>query len=217
MSTFRVDSSRFERRLRKLRADTPRAREETLRQMVRQVAAVIAGNWPRDTNRSARGWIMAFNDLGLGPFPVPPVVESKYQARNEARLFNQLRKWELAVKRYERQGRFDKWYRKAVRKRDKASEQVERYLASQGTAVVIGGRSASALATIRDKVYGGEGRILETERGLVLAAVNKEPHTKIVESNTRIIARTSAAVWKFGGRRFFKSQLRKMDARARAA
>ena len=185
------------------------ARDKVLNLQVARVADEIMRTAPRDTNRYVRGYAQAFNQAGVGPLPVPAINPSSHANRIRQRLSRQYR-W--AARRLAMwygvvpgstvvtaPGRTkDKWYRKLIKQRDKAWDQIQKFTE---TSILIGGRktqydlvhgnitnlSLSSLATVRDKIYGGEGRRINLGGRTVIVVKNLEPHTNFVERRSRIM------------------------------
>ncbi len=219
--TCKVDRSRLLRDLHSIRRGLPTAREHALTAMGREFALVLERYWPRDTNRSARGWLIAANEAGLGPLIIPPVKSSKFADQWLLRLGRQLNKasqsyefWSKIVDhRYERTGRKGKWYTDALKHRDNASKRLEaarrelkrfnKIEGEGGGAIVIFGNSKkrSLDLTVRYKIYGGRGRRIETGTTSYAELANLEPHVRIVESRSRIVASGMAQLRSFGVKR----------------
>lgn len=135
--------------------------------------------------------------------------------------------------RYLNTGRKDRWARDAYNQVRKYEARVQRvqelyYIANEAlnqlrydpSAIVIWGRGAtksalgrSKLATVRDQVYGGEGKLQWVGDRLLMTLHNREPHASIVEKNHRVVARALAAVRVAGLRRAsraFKGSVQKV-------
>lgn len=115
--------------------------DSAVRSLADAVVEVLEKDWPRDTNRSAGGWIAAANDAGLRRRPIPAVVESKAYQWLLARLEDQvefyrrmlakreetLRYWSLIYeRRYTATGRKGKWERAAAAKKRSAEMKREK-------------------------------------------------------------------------------------------
>lgn len=120
--------------------------------------------------------------------------------------------------------------KKDLRKIEKAIARAEETLAkfsdadAAGAAVIlIHGRktkrkySLSSLASIREKVYGGEGRIIETASGFVVQVKNKEPHARIVERHTRAGRRVRAILKATGLKTVSRKALNELTEHTRRA
>lgn len=212
-------------RMRRVVANRTDARTAALKTLAERMIVYIVRTGPRDTNRFVRAYAMAGNDLGLGPFVAPPIRPGRYQA-NVRRLRSQWRKWAYIVERYEAEGRThykgvkktgpDRGYQKAKRLRDRAAKSLEQLLeAGEGSgAIVIGGRRGakglSQLASVRTKVYGGQGAWIISD-GRTLARIhNLEPHASIVNRNTRVVTDAVRAARRYGGRRLSEKYVREV-------
>jgi hypothetical protein len=212
---MRLDSSGMKRRNREMIGRTKRARREALRDGVRVLVLNLQRYSPQDTRRYVRAWSVAGKDAGSTGFPMPEIKATSRKAEYESRLYSQLA---AAEKRVKKLGDLKwTWYdskperaktgyyntlvkdlRRAEKRVEQAKEQIELANTSE-TFILIGGRKGkrgSGLATIRTKIYGGHGQILETSQGTAVRLVNKEPHAKIVERRSkslRLASRVAAS------------------------
>lgn len=200
MFSVRLDASRAKRKLGamvKARPDSRRAAVVAMTGLIVQRGLVTA---PRDTNRYYNGWAMAGNAAGIGRFPVLTLSRSSRFEQIEQRLLEEERYWVYVIQRYRSQGRYDRWYLKAVRRLEAAQREYERLFKAAGGAV-IGINTFSAAGSARTaralfKVYGGDGRIVNIENGsaTVVFLHNKEPHTSMVEKNTGNMRKAASIV-----------------------
>jgi ribosomal protein L18E len=211
----RLDASVFERRNARMLRNHRGTRDELVRRVGGRVQTTIEKDWPRDTNRSVRGFAMAHRDIGVQGVIVPAVRESAYTRQNLQRLVRQVRaagravnKWARIEQLYVRANRTHQKYYRTILKElrfhtkrfNRATEELERFtraVKEGGTPVVIGqGRkkyrrgvsTPTRIATVRSAVYGGEGRVRRSGDATVAEIRNKEPHVRIVERNRRIAA-----------------------------
>lgn len=175
--------------------------------VVQGVMTAIITNVPHDTNRLKRGYAMAANQANLGPFPVPDVQASKYRKDLGNRLSYQIAKFENSVAFWERiiqtrylsKGRKGKWLRDAQSKKRtaekrlaRAKEEADKFGATDSALVIFRSSKSGLTMTVRDKVYGGEGREISRPGFHGYQIHNLEPHASIVEKNTRVVAKALA-------------------------
>lgn len=192
------------------------ARQQALRVLTERAVRYIIANAPRDTNRFVRAYQQAGNDLGVGPFVLVPIESGRYMA-NVRRLRRQVALYDFRVRAYVNADRMyykgvkksglDKGYVKAKKQLDRAEAELAKLLEAgeDSGAIVIGGRrkakstSLSRLATVRTTVYGGEGRWLVGPDLTAARIVNREPHARLVNRNTRVVTDAVRAVRRYGG------------------
>lgn len=211
-----LDARVFERRNRRVLANHRRTRDGLVLDTGRRVHKNLDRDWPRDTNRSYRGWAMAHRDIGVRGVVVPALKESAYNERNLQRLQSQVAFYAKTVNRwagyeaaYARANRTHQGYYRVILKEIRFHERryrraveelfrLARAIEEGGTPVVIGsGRKKlrrgvpthTRIATVRATVYGGEGRIRRSGDATVAEIRNKEPHTRIVERNRRLASK----------------------------
>lgn len=207
----RVDTSALKRKLRETLRASPAAREAAVKAMAREVMAEVVREWPRDTNRSVNGWALAANKAEVGPLPVRPYNKASWHDRIFRVLERRARFWTFRVARYEREGRRDVWYRRAVRARDRAVLQLERMADTPHQAVIAfnlfgGGRDP----TVRHRIYGGTGRVERLASRTFVHLHNLEPHTTVVESRFGVLRRAQARFLGLGLRRAGKRYLEQL-------
>ena len=161
-----VSTLGLQHRLAGLNAITPAAGEVAVQLMAEEFVNHALSISPRDTNRYVRGWIEAGNKSGVGSWPLPPLIDSKFADKFAARLESQLasnesrmaaeqaavKHWaDLHQERYLSKGRTDKWERSLLKKKreaearlakvtalvERAREQVKKFHAG---AIVIWGK-----------------------------------------------------------------------------
>lgn len=230
MITCTVDRTRLVAEFGKVRRKLPEARAQALTVLGHEFGVAIDRYWPRDTNRSLAGWLKAANQAELGPFSIPMIRSSRFADQWAARLELQherarerLEFWDrIVVNRYEipfasgarqNRGKTARWYRDAKRHRDRARKLLDaanrelarfaRIEGAGGGAVVIFGNSLKRKLdlTVRHKVYGGRGRRIETPTSSYAELVNMEPHVRIVERRSRVVAAGAAQLRAFGIKR----------------
>jgi len=181
------DMSVFKRKVAALRRGSADGADAALTEIMKGVMGRILSETPKDTNRMIRGFVMAANDVGLGPFPVPDVQPSKYLPMLRSRLARQLRKlsnFAAFIKRQE--GEKSKSYRKIVKNRDRAKLELE---SLTGTSILILNKGRGVEFTVRNKIYGGIGYRGRTPvDGLRFTIINREPHAIIRERVSRTVA-----------------------------
>lgn len=196
-------------------------------QLFRQVS-------PADTNRYVAGWVRAALGAGATGLAVPALKESKGRRRNQLWLERQRDKAQEAVEAAEAlirawypPGRPRKGYFRRLQARlDKAhkrlqrAEQELRSFEQNESAIVIGGArrrdGSRGLATVRQRVFGGQGSIVRVGDQHVLIMRNLEPHAKLVErrSNTAATVRKLLAPSLQSGATLAARQLAKAAAAA---
>lgn len=166
---------------------------------------------PVDTGRYVRAVAQAVNFAGGGPIPVRTVTPSRHHAKYVGALKRQVDAWERYAKwRRERlnylypggsprRGRtaFYRGLAAQVRMAEKRERRAREELAKALTnddALFVGllhsGRSVDGrLATVRTKVYGGVGIVVETPRGAEARLTVLEPHARFLERRLRLFAR----------------------------
>lgn len=207
-----VDTRQGREKVRGFLQRGPAARRAAVVAMVRAIMERVHTTAPRDTNRYIRAWMQAANMAGVGPFPVPKVIPAKHRDAIYEALREQERFWGMITQRYESQRRYDKWYRQAQKKWERAREQLRKFLESEeadGAVIAINlrinrggkpgygqwglGRGMAKEIRILNKTYGGEGRLIDLPGSTTVHLRNKEPHASIVEHNQRVVARAYAA------------------------
>lgn len=196
MFRVRVDSSGLRR---KVSAYIGAGKEARTRGIVTMASIVVwraVADAPKDTRRFVRGWVLAGNAAGLDPMPVPVLQPPRKRDEIYKRLLRQAWFWAMIVRRYEQQARFDAWYQKAKRKLDRSLEELQKFERTEfGAVIAIGirNRLGTKLRTVRDKIYGGTGFVVQQRDGAEVVLHNLEPHTSIVEARTHVMANASRA------------------------
>lgn len=175
---FSIDSRVLKRKLRQAIAASPEARKVALPLVVSRVVQRIDDAAPRDTQRYVRGWIMAGREVGVTSLPLPGVRPSKRAEEIKAALLRRAKYWDYIVRRYEAQGRRDKWERKARRKLASAVKALESFTE---TAIAFNLRGGPREVSIRTKIHGGSGRVEVIGDRTYVELRNAEPHARIVE------------------------------------
>lgn len=207
-----VETKKAREKIRRVLQSGPSARRAAVVAMVRAIMQRVEVAAPRDTNRYVRAWMQAANMAGVGPFAVPNVVPAKHRDAIYEAILEQERFWGMIVQRYESQRRYDKWYRQAQKKLERAREQIRKFFESEeadGGMIAMNlrinrggkpgygqwgfGKGMAKEIRILNKVYGGEGRLLEGSHSTTVHLRNKEPHASIVEYNHKVMSRAYAA------------------------
>lgn len=189
MLRLKVDASKGKARIRKMLEGCPDARRTVVAASARMVLNRALATAKRDTNRYANGWAQAGNAAGIGLFRVRPLNKASRFNKIEVRLRGEVDWWARIVNRYDRVGRRDKWYARAARRLARAREEYERLMKAEDGAV-IAINAFSSLGSKRApralfKTYGGMGRIMNIGSRTYVVLRNLEPHSSIVERNTR--------------------------------
>lgn len=195
----------------------PEASKAQLRQITTSLMRRIAVTAKRDTNRYLRGFMMAGKDLGATEF-VPPIVASKYAARIRDLIESQkdrrgflLGKSKRELKAMYPDGKpknprtptYDYMYEQVQRREklyEKSKRELERLNQGGDTTLLIGflgsgnAQSGRKLLTVRNKIYGGVGRYIESRGTVYAVVINKEPHAKILEKKYRTFGNALSAV-----------------------
>lgn len=244
VATVTFDNSRLIRQLRALEQDHGAASDAAVTVMGEVMLERLGMLWPRDTNRSIRGWLMAGQSAGLTTAPLPPIKASKRRDVYLAALERQVAE---AEREFAKNDRFDSLYRqrgrtgepyyrkivsrknKARKTADRAREELNKALASEGIlfddrgGFVYGdGRylknhNLRRLTTVRVKVYGGTGRRMTLYGQRFLELTNYEPHAKIIERIARHghpLRVAMSSVRVVGMRRASDAYMRKMAERS---
>jgi len=218
MMKARVNIDRFRAKMARIRQKTPTAREAFVLAMAASFATEVIKATPKDTNRLARGWVEAAKGLGLEVGLVPPIVASKHREKLIVVLTKQLEKlerelayllqrehwWYTSQPQRKKTGYYNK-LQNQIRKQEervkKAVDDLQVYLGTEASIVMMRGSGAALNgyqrnldgkklnATIREKIYGGRGKIIRgaTTTGVVLS--NLEPHARAVEKYKGPVAR----------------------------
>lgn len=217
MIQVRVDTRVMDAKLARLRANRLDARREGTAVLANEVIRFVITRSPRDTNRYARGWQKAQNDISRGsqtvaPVPLDVIKPSRYAAGIRTRITKQASYWtgvrvklEHDLQRVERAG-FKRESPKGVRalKRLEKVKEIEsraremlRWINenpdSATHAILIGGKrrlnpyTFGRLARIDAKFHGGFARFAHTGSGTFVEVKNLEPHANIVEARTRLL------------------------------
>ena len=182
MTSATLDITGLRRKIAAIRRESPRALDEVDHRVADGVLSDVIIAAPRDTNRYVRGMAEAANAAGLGPFAVPALRPGKFAAEAKVRLEKQAAKWEAIVRRYEATNREDKWYRRAVKTRDRAREELAKW--DPYATIIFGGKGRKLEVTVRNKVYGGTGLRLVRDGRVVYILHNREAHASLVAALT---------------------------------
>lgn len=203
----KLDISGALQKFARLRAAGPAARSAALRVAMQGVMVALINHTPRDTHRMVRGFQMAANQAGLGPFVIDQVRGSRRHLKYLRDLEEQVNaarrkvaRWEGWRDGYIRQGRTGQpYYQKILRQLDpnrrgtpgwalKRAEEELAKLRDADHAVVVENRGRSLKLTVRNTIYGGTGRAFETPTGSYITITNLEPHAIIQERRKRTVA-----------------------------
>lgn len=121
------------------------------------------------------------------------------------------------------------YYKKLVRRArknrkslDRLTEEYKKALGSESfiffdSDSFIQRRQGRRFSTVRDKIYGGEGRMEKDQNGVRVELINKEPHVRIIERHPHLghpIATTRAVVYSAGrahaGRKYLEVARRRL-------
>jgi hypothetical protein len=162
------------------------ARTAALTTAMDLAASEILAKTPVDTHRLKRGFVMAFNEMGLKPRPVPEITESKRKWKKQRKLVRQLLFLDFKVKTMEAVGPLDpgatKILRKYIQWRQRALEELEKFA---GDSIIAINKGRGVEITVRNKVYGGRGAVVQGDGVTRLEGVNLEAHASIRERTNR--------------------------------
>jgi hypothetical protein len=218
MYRCRVNRKGLERKLRAMANASPEAGEAAVKIMTERALRKVLERAPRDTARYVRGWAQAGNAAGIGGFLVPPLQKAKWFDTILRAIRKEERKWAHIVASNQREGRSDKWTRRAERNLERAREQVARFdRAPEGAVIgfnILGGKRAP---TIRHTVYGGDGRVFRVGNRTYVSLHNKEPHATLVEWRYGLMREAQRDFRGVGLRYGGKAYTKKINAAAAAA
>jgi hypothetical protein len=185
-----VDLSKFRGKMALVRRDIAAAGEIGVLHTHRRLAADVVRECPKDTNRLVRGFIIAYNALeGVGPFPVPPIVPSRFRDRKLKELLGQIKRINRLIGMKERSGEtITPSLRRLKTARDRAKDEYNAYAQSKGTAILVINSDGRILRkTVRTKVYGGRATEVRDRGGALVShrVENLEPHASIRERSGR--------------------------------
>lgn len=212
--TIKIDSSGWRRKLAKAYAKDPRAARVGVAMIAFSVCRTGHGICRKDTRRYARALAQMGNGTGIGFIPVLPVQPSKYALVIRDRLVEQVQYFE--TKLADQQALLQRYYpggppknprseyyrnltrdiRKTEKLLQRSKEELEKVNGEGGeSSLLIGGffgldylQKGRKLATVRNKVYGGETHFITGRNADFVVLHNKEPHASIVEARDRIMA-----------------------------
>lgn len=218
----RVVARRFQVQLAAINRSTAEGRRSALVAGTKLIMEKLFEDCPVDTGRMIRGYELAANSAGLGPYPVTPVGPSKYDEVNKALLGDQVagvrdvyrsvRRMRMAYEKYNRdilkgrgknkvgRGRQSPYYRKLVADEARWHKALKQAIAQKlevgPTSIVMYNKGRKVAYTVRNKIYGGDGEIIETARRASCRITNREPHAIVQERSSAVIA--PALVWARG-------------------
>lgn len=224
MLTTRVDTRGMGRVLEALKRRRAVARRRALVAGTRPVVAQVIQRSPRDTNRMARGFELAGNLAGVGPFVVSPVLASRYAGLNKKilgeqaaavrREYLQARRTRVAYERSNRAvlkgrgkgrrgaGRQSSYYRKLLAEENKLLKALERAVAQQAqvteSSILIYNQGRTVNITVRPRIYGGDGEIVDLRDRSLCRITNREPHA-IIRNRSRSVVAPALAYGRFTG------------------
>jgi hypothetical protein len=238
---IRVDVSKLREAIRARLVASPNARTAAAQVIAEDLVRNLVELTPRDTNRLARAWILAGRGVGVTRYTVPKVIPSKHREKlvdvladqaNQAgeRFFalrNQRREWYPNGPPKKGKG----YYNRLVAREKKAEDHYWKCvdelnkLTDNPTAIVMMRGSGAALmgfqkninaehfkASIREKVYGGYGRVIDLpgKGQTMVVLINMEPHARVVEKRRGILRRAQSLARALGARRASRKYLEKL-------
>lgn len=221
--TCKVDSRGLMEKLRALDRNRPEARKAAALAMAHEVVRVAVVIAPKDTNRYVNGFAQAANAAGAGPIPVRPLRASRVHDEIVRKLRQQVAFWEFIVRDAEAKGRTQykgkksgetRSYRKAKDNLRKAREQLEKV---DPTSIAFGLRGSSGRSlnlTVRNKIYGGTGEVVETPAVTFVRLHNLEAHATIVEKKFGVMKRAGSVARAMGARSVGRAYFKKVTGRA---
>jgi hypothetical protein len=220
----KVDTSNLSRRLKGMRDGADSAALQVAKQGADMFVGFMNQHAPRDTGRYLAGWIEAGNAANVGPTRMAPALrDSRWAEKLEAALDRQIDRLVVQINAkagvldawyFSKNRPIDSWARKKQfeiarlsRALQRAVETKKKYLNAEGPVIAFdifsngrrvrtasGSMKQLRQTTIRDKVYGGTGEIVQRDTGPVVMLHNREPHVTLVERKHRLITRANAAV-----------------------
>lgn len=224
MLSVAINNTAMMERLRFMRTQGPKGRMAAARFLTSGVIAEVRRTAPRDTNRYLRGWLQAAADIGL-VVALPPLLKSKHREElakvlalqvtmiNKRLAFLTQRKaeWYPESRRPDRYSRkLDREIERQYERLEKARDQARRFGMDENAIVMMRGTSAALagyqkelrgdalMATVRDQVYGGSGRIIDGSTATVILLHNKEPYCRAIEKRHQVWAKALNSVKMFG-------------------
>lgn len=220
--TVTVDYRAFKARMARMRKDGASGREGFVLAMAAAFAQNVVKLSPIDTHRYVRGWMEAARGAGVRVGALPPIVNSRKKdqiaealvkqvnltRKREGSLINARKLWYEDANR-PRRGYYFKLERKiqkAGERARRAEEELQKFLQTTGGIAMMRGSGAALNGyqrmitadalnlTVRDKIYGGRGRILKGGAVTGVMLHNLEPHCRVVEKYRRPVARAKAAL-----------------------
>lgn len=214
MFSLRVDTSAFDRRMDRVLQRHNEARVVATKALAGDVATEVYHEARRHTNRYVIGVAMAANQAGVATLAVPPLVASTRFEFFLEKLTDQYRKWKNLEELYTRAGRTGEKYFQKIRRR---VAQTERELQKfDETALVIGTNKKNYhhIITVRNKFYGGAGRVVQSGSATLVQLHNKEPHASILESKygyfRKAIAATKGRARGSRGKKYSRAYVKKL-------
>lgn len=235
-----LDVSGMMERLRGMDLREPAARLTAVTDVMRPVMGEILAGTPVDTGRLRRGYAMAANAAGLGPAMVNIIKPTKYGHLAVGALFRQIGHFERQVKTLEQIAAGGKsgrggWYqrefispqqarsrigaarRRLVRAKEELAKHHNRAI-TIGAMARAGGNTGNRLATtVREKIYGGSGRLIHTDTFTGFQIHNLEPHATIIEHNTGSVKEALTKAKAFRIRRVGRKYLAQLEGRKAGA
>lgn len=225
MSTLSLDISGLKKRVDSMLRKAEDAAGLSVNALMEPVMRQIVENVPVDTHRLQRGYAMAANQAGLGPYPVPSVTTSKYRDKVIGEMAAQIDRFEKSVaywkgvlqNRYISKGREGKWKRDAEKKvrmyegrLRKAQIQAAKFGFSPEAIAIYRSSKTGLTVTARDKVYGGTGKRVKVPGFNGVEIHNLEPHASIVESYDHTVREAFASARGSGLVRFQNTYLKRI-------
>ena len=205
MSNVKVDAANLMRKFKRLREQLPEAGMEALKGLMggQGVMGLVVAECPTDTNRLLIGYSEAARQAELPPpaggWPRLAIGPSKYTDRYIQRLTDQLeslekkKDWIVAsdrswsTRKGARTGEMRPFAARHLKRVNTAIEKTRADLATIGVTDILmrGGDSRLRQYSLRQKIYGGEGRSWRVMGGVFVRIHNKEPHASTVDKMHR--------------------------------
>lgn len=213
--TAKLDIRPFQAKLRAMVHERPRAATEVAKLIAHSVIRDVVTHAPRATNRYVRGWVQANNEASLEPMNLPTLMPNPKYDEFRRLLERQVEQNRRSAERL--RGVLDAWFyskgrrltgygrrlegalRRVEHRLMRSEQELAKFIAADGQAVLVfvAGRDR-ILTTVREKVYGGRGRLVVDQGGAYVEAQNLEPHATIVEARTGVVAKAAAKFRAFG-------------------
>lgn len=216
MGSMSADMRGLKAKLKRYDAKSREGRIEGAKDLARMVVDQLLILTPVDTGTLRNGWRTAAVRVQLGAYPLERVQESRYMRRWVRQLSKQYRRWEGNLQAAIKRGDSPKEIKRLQKLRDKAFTDMGKFFQERDlenfSARVMWAKDRTLNFSVRTKVYGGEGVIVEEGNTATVLLKNKEPHASLVEKQKRPLAKATTMARQIAGAKLRKLMLRKLKA-----